>query len=124
MEQIISKKSLEVILRAVSTTDIENDTEAKETLARLKKACGSCEKLSLVLIPEYEDYVIWEGAADVRNLIESGCYQEEIEKLPAQEQEDIIQKVTENVDWEDVTAVSIEAGNSLIERALDQFFMD
>lgn len=123
MEQIISKKSLKVILKAVSIADIENDTEAKEVLTQLKKACSSGESSSLVLISEYKDYVIWEGAADVRNLVESGCYQEEIEELPAQEQENIIQKITEKVDWDDVVTVSIEAGNSLIERELNQFFM-
>lgn len=120
MERVISVEAFKNILTAASPAVANVDEDTKKALAAMWGFCSEKkETLILVDLTEYEDYILWRGADDVRALAESGCYQEEIGNMSEAEQEALFAKVAENVDWSDVASAGVEAGNRLIENELE-----
>lgn len=126
MEQVISKSALKEVLLVADLAITSADGDTRKALDALWALCNSGEQDRLLLadLSDYEDHVLWEGANDVRNLIESGCYQEEFAGMTEEEQEALIAEVANRIDWSDVAAVGIEAGNGLISRELDEVFAE
>ena len=92
----------------------------KKALTALWELCDEAQTDTLLLenLSDCAEYVLWKGADDVRYLVESGCYQDELQHLSDDEQEALYRKVAENVDWSDVAAASVSAGNAVIEAEL------
>lgn len=120
MEQVISKSALRNILTAAGPDVIDMDDDTKKVLAALWELYNEAQKDTLLLanLSNCAEYVLWKGADDVRYLVESGCYQDELQHLSDDEQEALYRKVAENVDWSDVAAASVSAGNAVIEAEL------
>ena len=120
MEQVISKSALRNILTAAGPDAIDMDDDTKKVLAALWELYNEAQKDTLLLanLSNCAEYVRWKGADDVRYLVESGCYQDELQHLSDDEQEALYRKVAENVDWSDVAAASVSAGNAVIEAEL------
>lgn len=120
MEQVISKSALRNILTAAGPDVIDMDDDTKKVLAALWELYNEAQKDTLLLanLSNCAEYVLWKGADDIRYLVESGCYQDELQHLSDDEQEALYRKVAENVDWSDVAAASVSAGNAVIEAEL------
>lgn len=120
MEQVISKAALKNILTAAGPDVIDMDDDTKKVLAALWELYNEAQQDTLLLanLSNCAEYVLWKGADDVRYLVESGCYQDELQHLSDDEQEALYRKVAENVDWSDVAAASVSAGNAVIEAEL------
>ena len=120
-EYTVSKEALMKVVNAVSrNTDMDEDVRTVITALQSICAESEMETINLSNLAKCESYILWNGEDDVRYLIESGCYQEEMQKLTAEEQEEIIAQTCGEVDWSDVESTGIEAGNQLIENALSE----
>lgn len=117
MEKVISKSALNNILTVAGPAVVDMDEDTKEALAALWELLGDVQEENLILanLSDCEEYVIWKGADDVRFLVESGCYQDELLNMTPEEQENLYEEVADRLDWSDVASASIAAGNRLIE---------
>lgn len=120
MEQVISKSALNNILTAAGPAVVDMDEDTQKALAALWELLGEAQGENLILanLSDCEEYVIWKGADDVRFLVESGCYQDELLNMTPEEQENLYNEVANRLDWSDVASAGIEAGNKLIEDEL------
>ncbi len=120
MEQVISKSALNNILTAAGPAVVDMDEDTQKALAALWELLGEAqgENLFLANLSDCEEYVIWKGADDVRFLVESGCYQDELLNMTPEEEEKLYKEVANRLDWSDVASASIAAGNKLIEDEL------
>lgn len=120
MEQVISKSALNNILTAAGPAVVDMDEDTKKALAALWELLGEVQGENLILanLSDCEEYVIWKGADDVRFLVESGCYQDELLNMTPEEEEKLYKEVADRLDWSDVASASIAAGNKLIEDEL------
>lgn len=120
MEQVISKSALSNILTAAGPAVVDMDEDTKKALAALWELLGEVQGENLILanLSDCEEYVIWKGADDVRFLVESGCYQDELLNMTPEEEEKLYKEVANRLDWSDVASASIAAGNKLIEDEL------
>ena len=120
MEQVISKSALNNILTAAGPAVVDMDEDTQKALAALWELLGEAQGENLILanLSDCEEYVIWKGADDVRFLVESGCYQDELLNMTLEEQENLYNEVANRLDWSDVASASIAAGNKLIEDEL------
>ena len=120
MEQVISKSALNNILTAAGPAVVDMDEDTQKALAALWELLGEAQGENLILanLSDCEEYVIWKGADDVRFLVESGCYQDELLNMTPEEEEKLYKEVANRLDWSDVASASIAAGNKLIEDEL------
>lgn len=120
MERTISKIVLKNILTAAGPNVIDMDDDTKKALATLWELCDEKQSDNFILanLADCEEYILWKGVDDVRFLAESGCYQDEILSMTHEELEHLYEKVANRLDWSDVAAASIAAGNKLIEDEL------
>lgn len=120
-EYTVSKEALMKVVNAASL-NVNMDEDVRTVIAALRNIYAESEMKTIILsnLAKCESYILWNGEDDVRYLIESGCYQEEMQKLTAEEQEEIIAQTCGEVDWSDVESTGIEAGNQLIENALSE----
>lgn len=120
MEQVISKSALNNILTAAGPAVVDMDEDTQKALAALWELLGEAQGENLILanLSDCEEYVIWKGADDVRFLVESGCYQDELLNMTPEEEEKLYKEVANRLDWSDVASASITAGNKLIEDEL------
>lgn len=117
MEKVISKSALNNILTVAGPAVVDMDEDTKKALAALWELLGDVQEENLILanLSDCEEYVIWKGADDVRFLVESGYYQDELLNMTPEEQENLYEEVADRLDWSDVASASIAAGNRLIE---------
>lgn len=120
MEQVISKSALNNILTAAGPAVVDMDEDTQKALAALWELLGEAQGENLILanLSDCEEYVIWKGDDDVRFLVESGCYQDELLNMTPEEEEKLYKEVANRLDWSDVASASIAAGNKLIEDEL------
>ena len=126
MEYIISKFALNKILFVAATNIINMDDETKSALSALWVMYHSCNGENIVIsdLSESKEYIIWNGADDVRYLVESGCLQNEVLNMTSEEQEKLYKKVADTVDWSDVVSAGIVAGNEIIENNLRTILLE
>lgn len=117
MEKVISKSALNNILTVAGPAVVDMDEDTKKALAALWELLGDVQEENLILanLSDCEEYVIWKGADDVRFLVESVYYQDELLNMTPEEQENLYEEVADRLDWSDVASASIAAGNRLIE---------
>lgn len=122
MENVVSKKALHNILKVASSAVIDMDVNTQKALAAMWKLCNeaTAENIILANLSKCEEYILWNGDADVRYLIESGCYQDEVQNISEDELNCLVGEVTTRVKWSDVASAGIEAGNDIIARELEQ----
>lgn len=120
MEKVISRTALNNILTAAGPAVIDMDEDTKEALAALWELYNDepDENLLLANLSGCKEYILWKGADDVRFLVESGSYQEELQGMSLEEQEQLFEEVANRLDWSDVSSAGISAGNQLIENEL------
>lgn len=116
----LQKIALETILNAAEPAINDMGAETKEAFEALRELCaGAGETLRLVDLARYKETVLWSGEDDVRFLVESGCYQEELRNKSDAELDLLIAEVANQVDWSDVAVAGTAAGNSIITDVLD-----
>lgn len=122
MECRITKSSLNNILMAAGPGVIDMDNDTRKALAALWELYSHTGNDELVLssLSDCKEYIIWKGEEDVRMLLESGCYQSEIQDMPEEDVEHLIQEVANGVNWSDVASAGISAGNKIIADKLSQ----
>ena len=126
MEYIVSKFALNKILFVAAANIINMDDETKSALSALWDMYHSCNGENIVIsdLSESKEYIIWNGADDVRYLVESGCLQNEVLNMTSEEQEKLYKKVADTVDWSDVVSAGIVAGNEIIENNLRTILLE
>ena len=126
MEHRITKASLSNILTAAGPSVLDMDDNTRKALAELWELCNHAKSDELLLsnLSDCEEYVLWKGEDDVRMLLETGCYQSEIQEMPEEEVEHLIQEVANRVDWSDVASAGISVGNDVIADELSQMLSE
>ena len=126
MEYIISKLALNKILFVAAANIINMDDETKSALSALWDMYHNCNGENIVIadLSKSKEYIIWNGADDVRYLVESGCLQNEVLNMTSEEQEKLYKKVADTVDWSDVVSTGIVAGNEIIENNLRTILLE
>lgn len=120
MTMPISKDAFKNILFAAGSAVSKMDEDTQLALAMLWNLHAEA-KNDIVLIENlanYQDYILWQGENDVRFIAESGRY-DSLNAMTEEEQSRIFSDVANHVDWSNVSAVGIEAGNNLIADELD-----
>lgn len=125
MEYSIRKKALENILTAAGPGVIDMNDDTRKALAALWELCNHAEEtLILANLADCEEYILWKGEEDVRMLLETGCYQSEIQSMSEEKVNQLIREVANRVDWSDVASAGVSAGNEVIDDELSRTLVD
>ena len=91
MEQVISKKAFENLLNAVGSSVINLGDDEKKVFAYLQEICHNAQGDNLLLanLSDCEEYILWKGIDDVRFLVESGCFEEEVQSFSEEQRENL-----------------------------------
>lgn len=111
----IEKDTLSNIISAALHSGAKFSAKERDAIASLQDLCDKSEG-SMVLedLAQKKSYVLWDGTEDIRNLIESGCFEDDVGHLSENELEALLKEVEADIDWDDVASVSLSAGNGMI----------
>lgn len=115
-----TKSIMNKILTAAIQSGVDFNAEEQETLRELQEICNKAEEGMLLNdLAQSKCYILWAGVEDVRSIIDSGIFSDEVKNMNEAEIEALCNDVADDVNWPDVESASIEAGSLLICNAIE-----
>lgn len=117
-----TKKSImNKILAAAIQSGVDFNAEEQATIRELQEMCNKEEEGMLLKgLAQCKCHILWNGVEDVRGIIDSGIFSDEVKAMSETEIEALCNSVADDVNWPDVESASIEAGSSLICDAIEE----
>lgn len=122
----------ETMVKLFAAVNIEAlDTEAKDAYEQLKVLCGvstaddQTDKkcIDLYNLSLYESALLWEGDADVANILDSGMFGD-LKILNEDRRNELIRTVSDRIDWNQDEFCGAEAGNEVISDEIEKYLKE